>query len=154
MVLLVLGTTSCAPSQQHPRSTETSAESTARKHTNNPVRHDLEPLTKRFPALGTPDAASWVSGVMGDTDAPGPSTYWIDAIVDLNPATVAELNSKYKPMPTAAHPDVWNTLTGLLPSRGYVTSDALDEAFASARISAKAYLAEQASVIVITSMGE
>jgi hypothetical protein len=129
-------------------------ETAARKHTNNPVRHDLEPLTKRFPALGTPDAASWVSGTMGASDVPGPSTYWIDAIVELNPATATQLSAKYKPIPTTARPEVWNTLTPMLPGGGYLTSDALDEAFASARIRAKVFLAEQASVMVLTAMGE
>ncbi|BBY56595.1 hypothetical protein H7J07_03910 [Mycobacterium koreense] len=130
-------------------------ETAARKSTdNNTIRHDLEPLTKRFPALGTPDAASWVSGVMGDPRMPGLSTYWIDAIVDVNPATMTELKSRYQPVPTTARPDVWNTLTGLLPAGGYLANDALNSAFATQQSRAKVFLAEQVPVVVITSISE
>ena len=155
VALLITPTTaSCVPQPRHSRSTETSVQTPARKTTKNPVRHELEPLTKRFPALGSPISASWVSGDMGDPEAPGPSMYWIDAIVELTPDAVTALKSKYQPVATTTRPDVWNTLVPMLPAGVYLISSALDEAFTSTKIRAKAYLAEQASVIVITSMGE
>lgn len=85
---------------------------------------------------------------------PGPSTYWLDSIVELTPAAVTDLKTRYSPVAAAAQPDVWKTLTDALPAGGYLTSGALDEAFSSARIRSKAFLAEQAPVIVITAMGE
>ncbi|MCL2490908.1 MAG: hypothetical protein FWF36_09375, partial [Propionibacteriaceae bacterium] len=54
-----------------------------KKHTRGQRRTDLEPLTKRFPLLGSPVAAIWYSGQMGDDSIPGPTTYWIDAVVTL-----------------------------------------------------------------------
>ncbi|WP_131810515.1 hypothetical protein [Mycolicibacter sinensis] len=126
----------------------------ATKHLPNPVRHDPEPLIKRFPKLGSPVAASWASGEMGDPRVPGPSTYWLDSIVELNPTTVADLKARYNPVPTTAQPDVWETLAGALPAGGYLTSSALDEAFSSAKIRSKAFLAERAPVLVLTALGQ
>jgi hypothetical protein len=127
---------------------------TAAKSEPNPVRNDLEPLTKRFPALGTPVAALWVSGEMGDSRVPGPSTYWLDSVIELTPDTAATLVDKYQPAPTTEQPDVWKTLTNALPGSSYLTSDALDGAFSSARLNARAYLAVGSPVVVITAMGQ
>lgn len=85
---------------------------------SNPVRHELEPLTKRFPALGPPVAASWVSGDWGSPRMPGPSLYWIDAIVEVSSATADGLEASYRPVPTANQPDVLETLRGRLPPGG------------------------------------
>jgi hypothetical protein len=78
----------------------------ATKSKSNPVRHDLEQLTKRFSALGLPIDASWVSGGMGDPGVPGPSLYWIDAIVELKADTASDLEARYRPVATTATPDV------------------------------------------------
>lgn len=154
MLLAVFGAVSCESISQNPQSRETPMGRTAAKSAPNPVRHDLDPLTKRFPALGTPVTASWVSGEMGDLRVPGPSTYWLDSIVELHPAMANELKDKYRPVPTTDRPEVWTTLTNTLPPGGYLTSDALDAAFSSARINAKAFLATNTPVIVITALGQ
>jgi hypothetical protein len=58
------------------------------------LRTDLDPLTKRFPAIGQPTSATWESGTLGDSRAaPGPSTYWIDAVVALEPQVATTLRS-------------------------------------------------------------
>ena len=59
---------------------------TATIHKNAPsggLRTDSDPLTKRYAVLGTPRGVTWVSGTVGDERVPGPSTYWIDAVVVL-----------------------------------------------------------------------
>lgn len=126
----------------------------AAKTTSNPVRHELEPLTKRFPALGSPVSASWVSGDMGDPRVPGPSLYWIDAIIEVSPATADRLKATHRPVPTADQPDVWETLRGNLPQGGYLAGDQLDRAFRSTKISGHVFLAADAPVVVITATGE
>lgn len=125
----------------------------ATKNTHNPVRHEFAPLTTRFPALGTPIAASWISGDMGDPRAPGPSLYWIDAVVELSPATAAELKSTYHPGPSGHRPEVWGTLQDQLPPGDYLTGDALDAAFRT-KTQAKVFLAEDEPTVVITATGE
>ncbi|MCP3811861.1 hypothetical protein NLX62_05895, partial [Mycobacteriaceae bacterium Msp059] len=64
------------------------------------IRHDLEPLDKRFPAIGNPNAATWISGTVGAqtgsrVTVPGPSVYWIEAIIKLEPTTADTLRSNY-----------------------------------------------------------
>lgn len=59
------------------------------------ARTDLEPLTSRFPDLGDPVSATWQSGTLGDDrTAPGPSTYWIDAAVTVEPEVADSLRAQ------------------------------------------------------------
>lgn len=59
------------------------------------TRTDLDPLTTRFPDLGDPVSATWQSGTLGgDRDAPGPSTYWIDAVVNVEPEAADSLRAQ------------------------------------------------------------
>ncbi|MGV0834889.1 hypothetical protein [Mycolicibacterium thermoresistibile] len=153
-LLAGFGVVSCGPVPQNAQHNEDAAATATAESEPNPVRHDLEPLTKRFPALGTPVAASWISGEMGDPRVPGPSTYRLDSIIELTPETVATLVEEYRPVPTTEQPDVWPTLTDALPGSSYLPSDALDGAFSSARLSARAFLAADAPVVVITAMGQ
>lgn len=151
--LVAMLTAACGPGSSSPRDTPPDSGVVATKSAPNPVRHDLEPLTKRYTALGTPASASWVSGTMGDPRVPGPSRYWLDSVITLTPATVHDLKARYQPVRSTAQPEVWPTLTGELPSGGYLTSDALDAAFSN-EIRSRVLLAEQAPVVVITSVGE
>jgi len=80
------------------------SEDAAEKSGTGETRTDLEPLTKRFSALGDPVAATWISGTMGSSDVPGPSTYWIDAVVEVTPAQADELRRDYAPKPPTPHP--------------------------------------------------
>ena len=63
----------------------------ASKSGDGTLRTDLEPLTTRFAALGAPVSAQWSSGTMGDSRVPGPSTYWIDAVVVVSPDVASRL---------------------------------------------------------------
>jgi hypothetical protein len=129
-------------------------ETPAQKRDANPVRHDLEPLTKRFPNLGSPVSASWVSGNMGDSRVPGPSLYWIDAVVELAPDTASQLAEKFAPQATSTGPDVWQSLAGDVPQGEFLASEALNMAFTSQDVKAKAFLSQNTPVLVLTAMGE
>ena len=131
----------------------TSPSAPAIKTTHNPVRNDLAPLTTRFPALGDPVSASWVSGDLGDPRVPGPSLYWIDAVVAVSPGTVDALKVEYHPAPSDRQPEVWDTLRDHLPSGKYLTGDALNAAFGT-KTHAQVFLAEHEPTVVITATGE
>ncbi|OHU07129.1 hypothetical protein BKG60_00515 [Mycobacterium syngnathidarum] len=150
----VFALSACAASSNNGQQMERTVTAPAAKTTSNPVRHELEPLTKRFPALGSPVAASWVSGDMGDPEVPGPSLYWIDSIVELTPSVAEDLKTRYRPIPTTNRPGVWESLHDSLPQGGFLASDQLDAAFTSSKIKSKAFLAEDAPIIVITATGE
>ncbi|MCP9273834.1 hypothetical protein [Mycolicibacterium arenosum] len=120
------------------------------------VRHDLAPLTTRFPALGEPSAASWVtwnSHHPDDRGVPGPTTYWIDAVVSLAPAVVNALVRDHQPVPEGEVPDVQDLLRPELPAGPYLTDARLDLAFTTPELATAAYLDPSAHVLVLRSTG-
>jgi hypothetical protein len=117
------------------------------------LRSDLDPLVKRFPVLGEPSEARWMSGTYGRSDVPGPSTYWIDAVVTLAPEKVEQLRSAYAPTANGKTPDVTDGMRGQLPSGPFLTGDALDAAFGRERWHASAYLDPDSGEIVLVATG-
>lgn len=117
------------------------------------LRTDLEPLAKRFPLLsGMAEKAEWMSGTLGDDRVPGPSTYWIDAVVTLPAATVAEIGGGAGER--GATPSVVEGLRDRLPGGPYLTGDALDDAFSAGKWATTAYLAKEANTVVLVATGQ
>jgi hypothetical protein len=137
-----------APTTDRTRSTVSSTTKTG----TGDVRTDLEPLTKRFGALGTPVSATWMSGTLGG-EAPGPSTYWIDAVVELTPDAASALRST-SPQPTTESPDVEDGVRAAIPSGQLLRSEALDAKFAQGSFRAKAYLAADSDTVVLVALGQ
>ncbi len=131
----------------------------AEKSGTGQMRTDAEPLLKRFPLLGRPLATQWMSGTLGDARVPGPSTYWIDAIVDLPADHAAWLRQTYglstasaQPHTPAPAPEV---TAGLLPVLGpgpWQGSRELDAAFSQQGFVARAYL--QGHRLVLVAVGQ
>jgi len=117
------------------------------------LRTDLQPLTDRFEALGSPVSAEWMSGTFGDERLPGPSTYWIDAIVVLEQGVAAGLRDRYGPSATDERPAVVDELADRVPD-DLTRSDELDAAFSESGFVTRAYLAEGDDVIVLASRGQ
>lgn len=123
------------------------------------VRHDLESLTKRFAALGSPKSASWIGGAKSPenstsrVDIPGPSSYWLEAVIELDPAVASDLRAKHiggQPS-QPAQPEVRPALRPLVPEGAYVRSDSLDAAFTVNNWYSKAYLDQDRPTLVLTS---
>jgi hypothetical protein len=125
----------------------------ARKSGTGELRSDTEPLTTRFPVLSGPLDARWMSGTYGGADSPGPSTYWIDAVVTLGRDQVDTLRSTYGPTASGGVPAVVDGLKEQLPPGPFLTSDALDKAFNHERWWASAYLDPEAGKLVIVATG-
>lgn len=150
---LATGACSTDPTPTNDRTRSTmSRMSTATKTGTGDVRTDLEPLTKRFSALGEPVSATWMSGTLGG-EAPGPSTYWIDAVVTLTPDAAASLRST-SPTPTTETPDVEDGVRSALPTGQLLHSEALDAKFAQGSFRAKAYLAADSDTVVLVALGQ
>lgn len=115
------------------------------------IRTDTNPLTSRFSALGTPVSVAWMSGTVGD--APGPSTYWIDAVVELDESVAAALREQ-APATTDLAPGVVEPLLDRLPDGPLLRSPALDQAFRESGFWSEAYLAQDEPVLVLVSLGE
>lgn len=125
-------------------------------HKNAPAggpRTDSAPLTTRYAVLGTPRAVTWLSGTVGDDRVPGPTTYWIDAVVVLAPSTAADLRSRGGDLTTRTV-DVQPELAAAVPSGGLVGSDALDSALSSGGFRTTAGLASDGRTLVFTSVGQ
>ena len=118
----------------------------AEKAGSGEVRHDLEPLTERFEQLGEPEEATWLSGTMGDERAPGPSLYWIDAVVVLPTEAFEELAATYE-LEEAPAPDAEVEL----PDGPLLRSDDLDAEFSQGPFRSGVFLDEASrSVVLIT----
>ncbi|WP_135232709.1 hypothetical protein [Nocardia sp. CS682] len=117
-VLAVLGCTS-------PFSDSVPQERTSQ--VSDPVRSDPETLMKYFPLIGRPASVSWIDWD-NSSGAPGPTIYWVDAVVELEPATAAELRGRYAPAEPVAAPTLKDGLQQVVPAGTYVTGPEFDAA--------------------------
>lgn len=127
--------------------------------TSDQIRHDLEPLMKRFPAIGHPISATWMGGALGvqsDSRAtvPGPSIYWIEAIIELEPSTADTLRSKYAPTASGQIPSLNEGLRTDLPTGHFLTSPELDTALSNKDWRSAAYLHDGSNTLVMRSVDD
>jgi hypothetical protein len=116
------------------------------------IRHDLEPLTKRFPLLDTPVSARWTTWNNEGGRAPGPTTHWIQAVVELRPAVADGLRSRFTL--SAVQPSRFEVvaLQSSVPSGGYVSSPEFDRAFSTGGWKVGAFLQVDGSAILISAV--
>ncbi|MBW4719664.1 hypothetical protein [Saccharothrix obliqua] len=145
LLLLTMAACGTAP-------TETGRPTMPTKSGTGELRTDLEPLTKRFPLLSAAEKAEWMSGTLGDGRVPGPSTFWIDAVVTLPESTLARLDKDTRE--TTTPPEVVSGLRDHLPRGPYLTGGSLDEAFTTPTWSATAYLAKNTNTVILVALGE
>ncbi|WP_420120361.1 hypothetical protein [Nakamurella sp.] len=116
-----------------------------------PLRTDEDPLVRRFPPLGDPVAVSWRSGTTGDPAVPGPSTYWIDAAVQLDPTVAAGLRTTAG-LSAAQLPALPSDVLAAAGAGPWLSGAALDAAFTTSGFGAQAYLSA-GDVVVIRAVG-
>lgn len=167
MVVLMLGCfaalgASCGPagdaegdSRNRMQTDSDGSGSEAHTQPSGPMRTDLDPLIRRFPALGAPVTASWQSGVLGNKRVPGPSSYWIDAVVTLQPETARELRSTNSLAPTDS-PKVTEDLRKALPPGPWLAGTQLDRIVSAGGSDAyrtQTFIAKDVDVIVLIAEG-
>ena len=116
------------------------------------LRTDLTPLTSRFSLLASAESATWLSGRMGDDSVPGPSTYWIDAIVTLPEADAQALLDDYTAVETATTPIVESPLDKQLPGGQYFASPELDGAFSQDTFRSTVHLSADGRTLILRSV--
>jgi hypothetical protein len=116
------------------------------------LRTDLAPLTSRFELLEGAESAAWLSGRMGDDSVPGPSTYWIDAIVTLPEADYQGLLDDYKAIETATPPTVESPLDEQLPDGQFLASPELDAAFSQDTFRSTVHLSADGQTLILRSV--
>ena len=150
IVVLLTGCAPAAPPQSNTGDT-TENTMTAEKSGTGEVRSDLEPLTSRFPQLGTAESAIWLSGTLGGDRVPGPKTYWIDAVVVLPAAEYDALRSLYSYEPAVEAPDVVDALKDSVPSP-LLVSDDLDTEFSQGEFRSEVFLNDETRSVVVVSV--
>lgn len=118
------------------------------------MRHDLEPLTDRFPPLLTATDATWMSGTLGDERVPGPSTYWIDAVITLDDSDYTALRSETDAQSTTETPALDPGLEDELPDGPFLRSDALDELFSPDEYESVVFLDDDTRTVILSSRFE
>jgi hypothetical protein len=146
----------CAPSPSPDRTTAPSASASdaATRSGTGEIRHDLGPLTERFPQLEGATDATWMSGTLGDERVPGPSTYWIDAVVTLDEASYAAVRAQAGSTELdedAQLPELDPGLDDVLPSGPFVRAQAIDDAFSVDGRSTVVVLDDATRTVILTS---
>lgn len=134
--------------------TRTDMPTEAMKSGDRTVRHDVEPLVTRIPTLEGVTDVTWFSGRLGDDGVPGPSLYWIDAVVVLPEPAAEELRASLDLSPAGTAPDVVAELVPHLPAGPVLTGRELDEAFSRGGWRTTAYLSESGAELVLVIVGE
>ncbi|MFN8074050.1 MAG: hypothetical protein U0Q15_01360 [Kineosporiaceae bacterium] len=141
--------TSAPAERQNGRSMDSKA---ARRGDPDPLRTDAEPLTKRFPGLGTPQSLMWQAGALGDERMPGPSSSWIEGVVRLEPDVAARLRAATDlaavPAPVLDE-RLDPTLKGGVPAGTWKGGRSLDRTVTGGGFSGTAELADDADVLVL-----
>jgi hypothetical protein len=132
---------------------EPMASTEAVKSGTGELRTDLDPLRTRFPVLAEMTDARWMSGTYGRGEVPGPSTYWIDAVVTLPAGRVEQLVAAHSPTTQGKTPEVSEGLRAQLPAGPFLTGDALNRVFTHERWSASVYLDPTTNQVVLTATG-
>jgi hypothetical protein len=119
------------------------------------VRTDRDPIATRFPRLGAFTDVRWAGGTLGDDRVPGPSTYFIEAVVNLAPDDVARLSGEYELSPAAALPQAPQSLAPFLEGSGaWATSDELEAGFGSQDWASDVFVRLDDGVAYVSARGE
>lgn len=144
IILGALAMVGCAPSRK---------EEPMQKQGDGVLRDDLEPLVRRLPKLAGATAASWTNGKLGDSRVPGPTLYWIDAVVELDDATVVAARA-VSADEVGLPDDLHDAVRSRAPEGPFVASKQLDEFFSNGAWHAKAWLAVGEPIAVLAITGE
>lgn len=118
------------------------------------LRTDLEPLQKRFPPFAEAESATWMSGTLGDSGVPGPSMYWIDAIVLLPQDEFDRLRQSAGDVVSTSSPTLVDGLDGALPQGQLVSGADLDALFSTSPYQSEVYLDDATRQVVLRSIFE
>ncbi|MDO5736588.1 MAG: hypothetical protein Q4P15_08960 [Propionibacteriaceae bacterium] len=122
------------------------------KRGDGELRTELAPLVDRLPQLAGATSAEWMIGTLGGRLSPGPSTYWIDAVLVLDDTTLQEV-SALPGLAVAEPPKVVKGLKPSLPDGELLRSEALDEYFTLAPWRGEAWLSPDEGQVVLLVIG-
>jgi len=117
------------------------------------VRHDVAELVRTFPALGTPVSASWImwGNTGGDSEPSTLRLTWIDAVVEVTPATMNAFVTQHESEDTELRPAVQKVLEPDLPPGPFRTGVELNMLFGADRRSSRVFLDPPRNTVVVQS---
>jgi hypothetical protein len=114
------------------------------------VRHDTEALTEIFPALGSPVSAAWI--IWDNTaEAANLQLEWIDAVVQVTPATMNSLVKQHESELSRQRPAVQKVLEADVPPGPFRTGVELNMVFGAERRSTRVFLDPPRDTVVLQS---
>lgn len=143
-LVLPLLLTACQQQQQEPEVTAPPPPA---------VRHDTEALAATFPALGAPVSASWIAwdNTGTRTESSTLQLEWIDAVVQVTPATMNSLVTQYESEDSGHRPAVQKVLESALPPGPFRTGVELNMVFGAERRSTRVFLDPPRDTVVLQS---
>ena len=118
------------------------------------TRSDYAPLVQRFPVIGVPQQVMWVTWNSASRDVPGPTTYWIDAVITLAPQTASALARDFAPTGQGRVPSVQDALRPAVPPGPFLSGAALNEALSTSGWSSVAYLDDERNQLVLSAIDD
>jgi len=123
------------------------------KATDGVERHDLGPLVSRVPELAVASEATWYSGTVGDPRVPGPSTYWIDAVVTLPRVVMETILGQYDFAQADVPADLIPELLPEVPNGRLMSSEALNASWSYFPWFVSVYVSEGTDRLVVLIIG-
>ena len=149
LIAAVLGATACLTDREE----EPEMTRAAQKNIEKSAQTDPSPLLSR--TRGIPEEATvlWFSGTTGN-GAPGPSTYWIDARIEVDDAQAEQWRSLCEEAGEPAAPDVVPELAEELGNEEFRECPALAAKLGDGQWEQRAWVSNKGPVIVLTLLCE
>lgn len=109
------------------------------------IRRDIPGLAAVFPAIGAPEAVTWLQ--WGDPAEDG--VRFTDAVVTLSPAVAGAMADQFAPTDTGRAPRVADALSAEVPPGPFLTGELLDAGFSSESTATYAFLDRGESTLVL-----
>lgn len=123
------------------------------KDIDKAAQTDPEPVLSRTAGIPAASEFLWWSGTMGG-GAPGPSTYWVDAFVNVDEQQTAQWRELCDPEADAAAPEVVEDLTAELPVDDYTECPELASQLSDGAWECRVWLSRTHPSIVLALVGE
>ena len=104
--------------------------------------------------IGVPEQVSWVTWNSASRGVPGPTTYWIDAVITLAPQTTSTLLRDVAPAAQGRVPSVQDALRPAVPPGPFLSGTALNEALSTSGWSSVAYLDDERNQLVLSAIDD
>lgn len=112
-----------------------------------------EPVLSRTAGIPATSEFLWWSGTMGG-GAPGPSTYWVDALVSVDEQQIIRWRELCDPAADAVAPEVVDELAAELPAEDYLECPELASQLSDGTWECRVWISPSHPSIVLALVGE